>query len=1028
MERRLAAILAADVVGYSRLIGIDEAGTLSSLKAHREELIEPKIAEHNGRIVKLMGDGLLAEFPSAVEAVRCAVQIQHFMAERNATVLDDRRITFRIGINIGDIVVEGDDIYGDGVNVAARLEGVAEPGGICARRNVRNQVRDKLDVEFEDLGEIEVKNITRPVRAFRVVLDAKSAALLTPVVPTPAKAIPRLPIVRAAGLVLLLIAVGGILWWQPWAPDVEPASITKMALPLPEQPSIAVLPFDNFSNDPEQDFLADGLTEEIITALSKTPELFVIARNSTFIYKDKSVPVRQVAEEQGVRYVLEGSVQRSGERIRINAQLIDALEGNHIWAERYDREFEDLFSLQDDITHNVATALQVTLTLGDEVSSRRRGTSSPEAFQLAHKALWHIQQYNKEDTAKARELVKRAQEIAPDALFPLQMEGWVHLNDARFGYTASKEESLAKAKAIAKRALLIDENDPDSHLLLAGVERGQKNLDEAIRHMERAIELNPNHAKAVGAMAQLLNYSGRPQEAIGFSKKAMRLSPVYPPWMPANLGLSYMMIGEYDKAIEAYEEVLSRGAFIVFGYERLAAIHALKGDLDRAREYASKLLEAKPDFTIEEWSNVLLYTNEEDLDRELNALRAAGLPERPPLELPDKPSIAVLPFDNLSGDPEQDYVVDGITDDIITAISKFHELFVISRNSSFSYKGKPIIIQQVAEELGVRYVLEGSFRKVGDDLRITAQLIDALNGNHVWAQTYDRDASATFAILDELVDAIVTALAIKVEEAERRRAVRTSTTSPKAYDYFLRGRDLQLRRGFWIKEVNQEVRRLQEQATDIDPQFSRAFSEQAWTHLYDFIFNWSEVPVQSRDRAFELARKAVSLEPSSARAHYVLGYTHLYAREHDLAMAEVEKALVLNPNDARLLAGSAGLSIYGGEPHKAIEQITAAMRLNPNHEDWYWHFLAWARFHAGMYEESIDAEKRVINPSAGDHRMLAAALVRLGRFEEASKHVSEVLRLEPNYVVSQARENLPYKNKKDSDAYLDALRLAGLPE
>jgi adenylate cyclase len=417
MERRLAAILAADVVGYSRLIGIDEAGTLSSLKAHREELIEPKIAEHNGRIVKLMGDGLLAEFPSAVEAVRCAVQIQHFMAERNATVLDDRRITFRIGINIGDIVVEGDDIYGDGVNVAARLEGVAEPGGICARRNVRNQVRDKLDVEFEDLGEIEVKNITRPVRAFRVVLDAKSAALLTPVVPTPAKAIPRLPIVRAAGLVLLLIAVGGILWWQPWAPDVEPASITKMALPLPEQPSIAVLPFDNFSNDPEQDFLADGLTEEIITALSKTPELFVIARNSTFIYKDKSVPVRQVAEEQGVRYVLEGSVQRSGERIRINAQLIDALEGNHIWAERYDREFEDLFSLQDDITHNVATALQVTLTLGDEVSSRRRGTSSPEAFQLAHKALWHIQQYNKEDTAKARELVKRAQEIAPDALF-----------------------------------------------------------------------------------------------------------------------------------------------------------------------------------------------------------------------------------------------------------------------------------------------------------------------------------------------------------------------------------------------------------------------------------------------------------------------------------------------------------------------------------------------------------------------------------------------------------------------------------
>jgi adenylate cyclase len=346
MERRLAAILAADVVGYSRLIEADEAGTLAALKSHRGTLIEPKIAQYHGRIVKLMGDGLLAEFPSAVEAVHCAVEIQYAMAERNGYVPEERRITYRVGINIGDIVVEDDDIFGDGVNIAARLEGLADPGGICISRPVHTQIVDKLDLTFEDLGEQQVKNIAKPVMVYRVALDTKAAALITPVVQGIARSKHRRWLVAGAAAALLVLAVGGALWWQPWAPDMEPASVERMALPLPDKPSIAVLPFDNLSGDPDQEPLSDGITEDIITELSRFRELFVIARHSTQTYKGKPVKVQKVAEDLGVRYVLEGSIRKTGNQIRINAQLIDATSGRHIWAERYDRDLSDLFSIQ----------------------------------------------------------------------------------------------------------------------------------------------------------------------------------------------------------------------------------------------------------------------------------------------------------------------------------------------------------------------------------------------------------------------------------------------------------------------------------------------------------------------------------------------------------------------------------------------------------------------------------------------------------------------------------------------------------
>ena len=377
-KRKLVAILSADVVGYSRMMGADESGTLAALKTHRNELVDPKIAEHNGRIVKLMGDGLLAEFASAVDAVRCAVAIQRAMAERNTEVPEDRRFLFRVGVNVGDVIIEGDDIYGDGVNVAARLQEIAEPGEIHISRTARDHVRDKLDIPLEDLGERAVKNIARPVRVFRVVTDGASGRAPQRRRPPPGGQQRRAMLVAAAISAAILLAVLG--WQRPWSPELQPASVARMAFPLPDKPSIAVLPFANLSGDPEQEYFADGITEDIITALSRFAGIFVISRNSVYTYKGKPAKVQRVSEELGVRYVLEGTVQRAGDRVRVHAQLIDATKGHHLWAERIDSAESDVFALQDEVTQKIVAALAVEVTAAEAERVKRKDTVKFTAY------------------------------------------------------------------------------------------------------------------------------------------------------------------------------------------------------------------------------------------------------------------------------------------------------------------------------------------------------------------------------------------------------------------------------------------------------------------------------------------------------------------------------------------------------------------------------------------------------------------------------------------------------------------------
>jgi TolB-like protein/class 3 adenylate cyclase len=400
MQRKLTTILATDVVGYSRLMGEDEAGTLDALKTHRRELLDPKAAQYGGRTIKLMGDGALMEFASVVDAVAFAVEIQCALRDYNADLPGDKRIDYRVGINIGDVIVEGDDIYGDGVNVAARLEGQAEPGGICMARNVYNQVKGKLDLTFEHMGEKEVKNIAEPVSIYRLLLDEKAAALVTPVVRETAKGASQWWPVAAATAVVLLLAAGGVFWWQPWKPEVEPASMERMAFPLPDKPSIAVLPFTNLSDDPNQEYFGDGLAEDLITDLSRISGLFVIARNSSFSYKGQQVKVRQVAEELGVRYVLEGSVRRAGNQVRINAQLIDATTGGHVWAERYDRDLNDIFKLQDEVIGNIVSALAIELTDKEKAGRKtREKTGNLQAHEYFLRGKQHLGRFTTKDTA-----------------------------------------------------------------------------------------------------------------------------------------------------------------------------------------------------------------------------------------------------------------------------------------------------------------------------------------------------------------------------------------------------------------------------------------------------------------------------------------------------------------------------------------------------------------------------------------------------------------------------------------------------
>jgi class 3 adenylate cyclase/TolB-like protein/Tfp pilus assembly protein PilF len=558
VERRLTAILAADVAGYSRLMGADEEGTLAALKAHRREVVDPKIAEHRGRIVKTTGDGLLAEFQSVVDAVRCAAEIQREMTERNAEVLSDRRIEFRVGINLGDIIIDDSDIFGDGVNVAARLEALAEPGGICVSRVVRDQVRDKLAFSFQDMGEQQVKNIARPVRAYRVVTDAAR-----PVAAAARGGVPRWAI--AAGIAaVLILAAGAAAFWRLHPP--QPAATVAgapMAPPaLPDKPSIAVLPFANLSGDPAQDYLADGLTDNLLDALAQNPGLFVIARNATLVYRGKAVAPRAVAKDLGVRYVLEGSMQKSGDRIRVTAQLIDTVNDNQLLSQKYDRNLTDLFALEDDLSLQIAGALDAQLSGTGWARMAARGTRNLEAWEDLIKANQVYYRYNPADMDEAQKLAQRAVDLDPNYTLAWHRLAYTYFSQGAYGWAKDRRAALDRARQLNDKALQLDQEFAPAYHLRARLEMlsdlPEYDPEAALADVRNSVELGPNDHRSHWALGFVLFVLGYFDEATVEFATVMRLSPhsddiSHPGWYAVALSAT----GHYEQAVAEVEAAVA---------------------------------------------------------------------------------------------------------------------------------------------------------------------------------------------------------------------------------------------------------------------------------------------------------------------------------------------------------------------------------------------------------------------------------------------------------------------------------------
>jgi adenylate cyclase len=1023
VKRKISAIFSADVEGYSRLMGEDEVATVRTLENYRKVMVD-LIEQHRGRVVDSPGDNLLAEFGSVVDAVQCAVEIQQVLKAKNAELPENRRMQFRIGVNLGDVIEEGERIYGDGINIAARIEGLAEGGGICVSGSAYEQIENKLALGYEYLGEHAVKNITKPVRVYKVPMELGERK-------EKRVGMRRWKKGAVAAAAVIIVGAGAFAIWNFYfrPPPIEPASVEKMAFPLPDKPSIAVLPFVNMSEDPKQEYFSDGITEEIITALSKTPKMLVIARNSTFTYKGKPVKVNQVAEELGVQYVLEGSVRKVGDRVRITAQLIDALTGHHVWAERYDRDLKDIFALQDEITIKIITELQVKLTDGEQARLFAKGTENIQAYLKYLQAREYFQIQTKENNAMARRLLEEV--IALDSRFPQAYNslGATHWMDIFLKSTKSPKASLQRAFELTKKTLSIDDSSPQALSQLGWLYTLAKEHDKGIVECERAVALDPNSASAHIWISIALRYAGRHEEAVRHSEKALRLNPIPPSTYFRTLGAAYNFAGRYEDGITAFKKALNRSPNDLLSHVGLAQAYSLAGRMEEAHAEAEKVLKINPGFSLEYYMKQWSYKNQADKDLMIYSLRKAGLPDKPPLPLPDKPSIAVLPFVNMSGDPEQEYFSDGITEEIITALSKIPKLLVIARQSSFTYKGKSISIPTVGRELGVQYVLEGSVRKAGDTVRITAQLIDAKTNHHLWAERYERELKDIFAIQDEITMKIITAMQVKLTEGEQARVVGKGTDNIEAYAKLIEARGHIIRLN---KHDNIVGRQKAEEAIALDSDYAVAYAILSMTHWLDVMLGSSKSPRQSMGQAMELAQKAIALDDSVAQAHSSLGLIYTLRGQYEKGISECERAIALEPNNEsayRLL----GLALrYADRREEAIPVYQRAIRLSPFPKSTTLFGLGLAYIFTGRYEEGVAACKKAVDIQPNNilsQVNLTFAYTVSGREEEARATAAQVLRLDPDFSVARfAKKTLKYKNKSDTERFVVALHKAGLPE
>ncbi len=621
-KRKLAAILSSDVEGYSRLMGEDEEATVRTLMVYRE-VLTTLIQQHNGKVLDSPGDNLLAEFVSVVDAVQCAVAVQKEIKARNEELSENRRMQFRIGINLGDVIQEEERIYGDGVNIAARLEGLAEPGGICISKTAFDHIESKLPYGYDFLGDQTIKNIAKPVGAYRVLMEPRVTISGKPE-KEKVSGLRRLPILAGVAAAVVMAVVVGIWQFYPKPPKEDSPSVEKAASSLSEQPSIAVLPFANMSNDPEQEYLCDGIADQIINSIAKIPYITVIARNSSFAYKGKSVNVQQIAGDLGVRYILEGSLQRDNENVRINIQLIDAETGRHLWAENYDRKLDDIFSVQDEICKSIMLALQVKLTMG-EMARMGADTVNIKAYEKYLKAREHYLRRTWEETLVARQLFQEAIALDPEYAMAYLDVGWTYLDDIYLGMTKTPSESIAKAEEMAQKAISIHGFTAGENALLSGIHLLKKDWEKAIAYGEKAVEQSANSAGVHTVLGHALRSNGQYDEAISSYKKALRLNPVKNINRLDGLAWSYLFSKQYEKAISTWNETLERNPDYLFAYMGLTMAYWLTGSEDQARQAAKNVLRINPKFSVGYWEKRSTLKDKALKDQLFDALRKAGL-------------------------------------------------------------------------------------------------------------------------------------------------------------------------------------------------------------------------------------------------------------------------------------------------------------------------------------------------------------------------------------------------------------------
>jgi len=624
VKRKLCAIFSADVKGYSRLMSADDVATVRTITEYRK-IMAKMIGDHQGRVVDSPGDNLLAEFASVVDAVQCAAEVQKEFKVRNAELPEERRMEFRIGVNLGDLIQNGERIYGDGVNIAARIEGLAEAGGICISGSAYEQIENKLALECEYLGEHTVKNIPKPVQVYRVGLE-------------PGATIPRVDRDKAergikwqkgllALIAVIIVGIGGLAIWnfslRPVQQEMDFISDKEKPISLPDKPSIAVLPFQNLSGDEEQDYFSDGITNDIITDLSKFNRLFVIASNTVFTYKGKPVKIKQVSQELGVRYVLEGSVQKMGGKVRINAQLIDGTTGHHLWAERYDRDLKDLFALQDEIIQTIVRTMAIKISEAESVRVLRKKTENLEAYDYLLRGWHYFDHKTRPMNSQARQMFKKAIELDPQYASAYVALGAYYYQAASYGWTEFPDQALQRAYELAQKALALEEANASAHRLLGLLHVRWAQYDLAAGELKRALELNPNDAKSLGTLGSVLLYSGQSEESIQARETEMRFNPYLSPGDFMELGLAYYLQGRYEDATKILERGVGQKPDFVGHHLGLAAAYAQLGRSEEARQAAEKVLRLDPFFETKSYGSA--FRNPADRAALVEGLRKAGL-------------------------------------------------------------------------------------------------------------------------------------------------------------------------------------------------------------------------------------------------------------------------------------------------------------------------------------------------------------------------------------------------------------------